>query len=210
MKAAGIKLAKIDILISDREPLIEIKAKSVKETPLFPQIDNIYRIEHNGEFLPLTYYRIVKQKNVSDEVTVNYKHNAAEATMSRLSDNSLCRYKTAVGSQDVYSFLAKVISGKATGSNFPIDANGVRWQAKVKKLKAETISTSLGKYPAKHYEITFQNLTERKMPYIDMVTFNMLQENIKLNLWVYNNQYAVKATFKKNGLTSSWELIVVK
>ena len=48
------------------------------------------------------------------------------------------------------------------------------------------------------------------MPYIDMVTFNMLQENNKLNLWVYNNQYAVKATFKKKGLTSSWELIAVK
>ena len=48
------------------------------------------------------------------------------------------------------------------------------------------------------------------MTYIDIVTFKMLQENSKLNLWVYDNQYAVKATFKKKGLSSSGELITLK
>ncbi|MDY0219391.1 MAG: DUF3108 domain-containing protein [Candidatus Cloacimonas acidaminovorans] len=210
MKALGIKLAEISIQISENEPVIEIKAKSLKETAISPQLNNIYRIEHNGSYQPITYTRVIRQKNVNDKVIVNYNHNSSQATMIRLSDNSTIQYSIAKNSQDVYSFLAEVIAGRVQTGKYPIDANGVKWQANVVQLASETVDTPLGKYPARHYEITFHNLTEKKMPYIDMVTFNMLQENNKLNLWVYNNQYAVKATFKKKGLSSCWELVNIK
>jgi len=210
MKALGIKLAKISIRISENEPFIKIKVNSLKEAALFLQINNSYFIKHNGSYQPITYTRVIRQKNVNDEITVNYNHNTAQATMFRLSDNSTSQYAIAKNSRDVYSLLAEVITGKVPTGIYPIDANGINWQAKVVQLTSETVDTHLGKYYAKHYEITFRNLTEKKMPYIDMVTFNMLQENCKLNLWVYNNQYAVKATFKKKGLSSSWELITLK
>ena len=71
MKALGIKLAEISIQLSENEPVIEIKAKSLKETDISPQLNNIYRIEHNGSYQPISYTRVIRQKNVNDKVLVS-------------------------------------------------------------------------------------------------------------------------------------------
>lgn len=81
MKALGIKLAEIILKISENEPVIEIKAKSLKETDISPQLNNIYRIEHNGSYQPIKDTRAIRQKNVNDKVIVNYNHNSSQATM---------------------------------------------------------------------------------------------------------------------------------
>jgi len=210
MKAVGIKIAQISIQQNKADNYVEIRAKSVRESSIFPQINNVYRVKHNGSYQPLTYTRIIHQKNVQDEVTTTYNHNTAQAVMYRNSDKSTLQYSIAKNSQDIYSFLAKVISGQVDTGTYPIDANGVSWQANITRYSTEIVDTPLGKYPAVRYEISFQNMTNKKMPYIDMVTFNMLQENNKLNLWVYNRQFAVKATFKKKGISSTWELFNMK
>ena len=210
MKAVGVKIAQISIQQNDADKYVEVRAKSLRESPIFPKINNVYRIKHNGSYQPLTYTRIIRQKNVQDEVTTTYNHNTAQAYMYRNSDKSTTQYSIAQDTQDIYSLLAKVIAGQVETGTYPIDANGVSWQANITRYSSEIVDTPLGKYPAVRYEITFRNLTDKKMPYIDMVTFNMLQENNRLNLWVYNRQFAVKATFKKKGISSTWELFNVR
>ena len=92
MKAVGIKIAQISIQQNKADNYVEIRAKSVRESSIFPQINNVYRVKHNGSYQPLTYTRIIHQKNVQDEVTTTYNHNTAQAVMYRNSDKSTLQF----------------------------------------------------------------------------------------------------------------------
>lgn len=210
MKALGMNIARITIQQDAKDADIEIRVKSVKESVLFPQINNIYSIKYNDKFLPLVYTRIIRQHSVNDQVSVNYNYNTTQATMYRSSDKSTTQYPIVKNMRDVYSFLAKVISGSAGTGVYLIDVNGVCLQAEVIQHSSERVKTPIGEYTAIPYEITFHNSKSTKPPYVDMVTHNMLQDNNKLNLWVYNNQFPVKATFKKKAINCYCELISIK
>jgi len=174
---------------------------------LFPQINNIYRISYDEQFRPLALNRSVSQKELLEEINTNYDHNTQKAIMSRSSTHNSSTYTISKNSRDPFSLLAYIGTGKAAEGVYNIDGNGLPWQAKVRSFETEIVKTSLGKYLAKRYDLTFTNLTGKKMPYTDMVTFNMLSENNKMSLWVSEENVILKALVKKGAISVTWEII---
>jgi len=111
--------------------------------------------------------------------------------------------------RDVFSFLSLVSDGKAKEGRYDIDGNGTSWQAKVKEKQSEKLNTAIGKLSAQRYEISFENLSGQKQPYVDMVTHNMLNEGNKMNLWVDDRHLIVKAVLRSKGISTHWDLIGV-
>jgi hypothetical protein len=141
---------------------------------------------------------------------VEYNYSKLQAKQKSKLNNSNSHYSILPNSRDVFSFLAYVISGKASQGVYNIDANGSPWLAKVQYKGVETVKNQLGKYPAKRYDISFSCLTEVPTPYVDMVTCNLVNQATKLSFWVSQNNLAVKAVVKKNAMSMSWDLIAVK
>ena len=156
---------------------------------------------------PIVSKRVIKQKNIDDFVITEYDHNSNSATLTRGSDKRKSKFAIDKNSREIFSFLELIKSGRAGDGSYPIDGNGLPWQATVSKKEKESVSTTIGKFSAQRYDITFENLSGTKMPYVDMVTHNTLNENNKMSLWVNDQQLAVRAVSKKGGISATWELI---
>jgi len=185
---------------------ITVKTHSLKTSKLFPSLNNEYRIRYDELFRPVTLNRIIRQKNLNDLVETKYDYQKLLARQSRKSDGSIAEYVINKQTRDVFSFLAYLAEGKVFPGSYPIDGNGSNWQVSVKEKPLETVNTAIGKYKARRLEISFNNLTEHKQPYVDMVTNNMLKEGNKLSIWVDDRQLILKAVVKSKGITTHWEL----
>ncbi len=185
---------------------ITVKTHSLKTSKLFPPLNNEYRISYDELFRPVTLNRIIRQKNLNDVVETKYDYQKLLARQSRKSDGSIAEYGINKQTRDVFSFLAYLAEGKVVPGSYPIDGNGSKWQVSVKEKPLETVNTAIGKYKARRLEISFNNLTEHKQPYVDMVTNNMLKEGNKLSIWVDDRQLILKAVVKSKGITTHWEL----
>lgn len=208
IKALGLKVAYISI--SQTETQILVKTHSLMTSMLFPSIDNVYMIDIDNQYRPVQYTRKVKQKNLLDEVRVDYNYTLLDATMHRQSDNSKSTYRVRGDSRDVFSFISYLASRTTTQRQFNIDANGCPWQATVSNPKREEIKTKIGKLNTNKYEISFKPLSNQDTPYIDMVTHNFVNTESKLELWVSDSKIPVKAVVRKKAITMSWELIGLK
>ncbi|MDD4309441.1 MAG: hypothetical protein PHO32_03605 [Candidatus Cloacimonetes bacterium] len=209
VKSMGIKVSYISISNDIEAGLLEFKTHSLKTSRLFPQLNNTYRIEYDDQLRPILASRTINQKNLNETITVEYNHPALSAKMIRSSATVNELYPIVNNIRDVFSFLNFVSSGKASAGVYPIDGNGVLFLAKVIPADTEMVKTSIGNYKAKRYDISFSNTTGIKMPYLDMVTNNMLNENTKLSLWV-SNKIPVKAYVRKKGLSMVWELVSIQ
>lgn len=207
VKALGMKISYISISVQPNSNSIEVKTHSLKTSRLFPQIDNVYRIARDPQGLSCQYYRTIRQKNLSNEVSVDYNYQKLIATQKSKIEPKIKNYHISKDSRDVFSLLAMIVNGEAKTGCYRIDANGVPWQATLKQSEAETLKTQLGEYPTKRYDIVFKCLSKEKTPYIDMVTFNLVNEDTKLSFWVSDNNVAVKALVRKNAMAMNWELI---
>ncbi|GAB1468749.1 hypothetical protein MASR2M64_15000 [Candidatus Cloacimonadota bacterium] len=205
VKAMGLKVAYISFTKSDSQLLI--KTHSLSKSILFPPIDNEYRIDVDEQFHPLLYIRDIKQKNLVDKIRVEYNRPLTKATELRKSNGRVQNYAIDADSRDVFSLIAYLTYTNPSKRQYVLDANGCPWMAKVSLPTREVVKTSLGKYNTNHYEITFKPLTSKETPYVDMITFNFVNEDTKLDLWVSDNHVAVKAVVHKKALAMSWEII---
>lgn len=204
-----MKISYISISKMEAEQKIEVKTHSLKTSSLFPQIDNVYSIWHDDLMRPIAYTRIVKQKNLRDEVVVSYNYNALQATMKRQQDKTSSQYPISSGSRDIFSLLSYIINGHASNGTYQVDANGSPWQANIKAGVTESVKTKIGKFKAKRYDLSFKSLSPKKTAYVDMVTFNLVNPDTKLSIWVSEDKLAVKALVRKKALSMSWELIAL-
>lgn len=208
IKALGTKVAYISFTQSSSQ--LHIKTNSLKSGAIFPTFDNEYKIDIDTMLRPVKYKRILKQKNLQDMVLATYDYSKLKATMFRQSDKSTNTYSVQDDSRDVFSFIALLSSGDLVKRQYLIDANGCPWQANVSLPVIEVISTKLGKLKTTKYEVSFKPLSRKETPYVDMITFNFVNEKTKLNVWVSDSKIPVKAVVKKKAVFMSWELIGIK
>lgn len=206
LSALGLKIAYLSIEKTETPKLITIKTHSLTTNSIFPPLNNEYRISLDEQSRPLSLKRIIRQKKLTDEVSTEYDFTKLVARMTHKTDGSIMVYHIGKTVRDVFSFLSLVSDGKVKEGRYNIDGNGTSWQAKVKEKPDEMLNTAMGKLRAQRYEISFENLSGQKQPYVDMVTHNMLNEGNKMNLWVDDRHIIVKAILKSKGISTHWDL----
>ncbi|MDY0152484.1 MAG: hypothetical protein RBS43_09465, partial [Candidatus Cloacimonas sp.] len=92
IKAMGMKISYISICTDAVNNSIEVKTHSLKTSSLFPQLDNVYRISHDQFLRPVSYSRIIKQKNLEDQVDVEYNYSKLQAKQKSKLNNSNSHY----------------------------------------------------------------------------------------------------------------------
>ncbi|PKN72193.1 MAG: hypothetical protein CVU50_08615 [Candidatus Cloacimonetes bacterium HGW-Cloacimonetes-3] len=189
---------------------LHVETHSLRSNAIFPSIDNEYIIDVDSQLRPLKYTRLLKQKKLQDKVLVDYDYSQLKATMFRQSDNSISTYAVQDDSRDVFSFIALLSTGDSIKRQYLIDANGCPWQANVSLPTKEVLSTNIGKISTVRYEVRFKPLSQKATPYVDMITFNFVNENTKLNIWVSDNKIPIKAVARKKAVSMSWEIIGIK
>jgi hypothetical protein len=204
-KVTSLRLNVAEVDMELKDPYIRISARTRINLPLFPHMDNRYEILHDESFLPIQYKRIVHQGEIRDSVQTVY--DGARAMEYRKSTANVSSYPIKEDSRDFFSFLAKICSDNNAGGTYYVDGNGRIWKATVSSKEIEKISTALGKQNARKHEIGFEPLSSQKAPYIDMLTFNFLDPETKLSLWISTNGIPLKAQIKKKRGGMQWEIL---
>ncbi len=207
VKALGLKVAKVRLENNTRKQTINVSVKSTFTSRIFPPVDNRYQVNYVSGYYPVKYYRKIHQSDLRDTVMICY--NRESKTASVLSSQSSVEKKYSVPSEirDYFSFFTMLTLEDLPTGKYVIDGNGCPWMATVNLEKTETIRNATGKFTAKKYNVSFQNMTGRKMPYIDMITHNLLNEDTTLSLWISTNHIAVKASMRKKAVSMIWDLI---
>ncbi|MCK9556999.1 MAG: DUF3108 domain-containing protein [Candidatus Cloacimonetes bacterium] len=206
-KVTSLKLNVATIDMKLYHPEISIAVKSRIKVPLFPHLDNQYKIVHDDVYRPLQYTRIIKQSSLEDSVFTVYNKNSVQ--MKQKLTGKIYNYKVQADTRDVFSLLAKISSDPNSEGDYTVDGNGRLWRVRVSKGRTEKISTALGKQTARRHDFSFKALSPEKAPYIDMLTFNFLDEDTILSLWVSMNGVPLKAYLKKNMTSMSWDIMSV-
>lgn len=203
-KVTSMRLNVADIEMQMTDSRILVTAESRIRVPLFPSLNNRYTIVHDEDYRPLHYIRQIHQTELRDSVYTQYKQNTAH--MYQKSNDRSISYKVRKDTRDIFSLLAKVSNDTEAGGTYYVDGNGRMWQVEVSKGQTEKISTALGKLNARKHEFSFSPLSPTKAPYIDMITFNFLDPNSQLTLWVSMNGVPLRAHLKKNKMSMSWDI----
>jgi len=207
VRAMGLKVAKIDILENISEGKVEVTAVSLMSNKMFPRINNHYWVDFNDQYLPGTYTRTIDQDNSQDSVFVVYDHANSKASMYRRSTKTRQNYSLIYQTRDFFSLMMGLSKGKVKSGKHYVEGNGIIWQAIVEKKETEILKTKLGRFRAQRYKMEFKNTSDNKMPYIDMVTHNLLNNDTTVNIWVSENGLVIKASVTKGLISMVWELL---
>lgn len=209
IRTSGLKIASLEIDHDQTAKSVQFRIKSLNTTKLFPRLDNLYVVDYNSEFQPITYTRVIDQDQLAETVTTAYdrKVNTASLRMSQTSNE--LSYSIENASRDFFSFVLMVMQSGLEEGSFPIDGNGKSWLAQLKYLGDEAIRTSLGKFNTSVYEIRLRPQTEEKTPYIDMISHNILDPDLTIQLWVAEDKTTIKALAKKKLITTSIDLVKI-
>ncbi|PKN79877.1 MAG: hypothetical protein CVU48_03990 [Candidatus Cloacimonetes bacterium HGW-Cloacimonetes-1] len=207
VKAMGLKLATVRIENNTGAQLINVSVKSVYSNRIFPPVDNRYQVNYVSGYYPVKYYRKIHQNDLRDSVMVYYNRDNKTASANSTQSKIQGKYKISSEIRDYFSFFTMLTLEDLPTGKYVIDGNGCPWMASVDLEKIETIHTDIGKFTARKYNISFQNMTANKMPYIDMITHNLLNEDTTLNLWISTNHIAVKASMRKKTVSMIWDMI---
>jgi len=207
IRALGLSVARITIDHDKDKRVIKVEANSLINNRLFPRLDNVYLINYEGAYLPRKYTRHVKQNNVDDTVVVTYDRINRVATQTNRAAGSVLTYPIRSDLRDFFSLFTYLCETQGNGGIYYIDGNSSLWQATVELIGRDQIESKSGNYQTKHYEMRFRNLSGFKPPYIDMITFNTLNESNVVNFWVNAEGIPVKAIVKKNLISMTWEMV---
>lgn len=206
IKSMGLNFARLSLNIDETNQTITVKAKSLQTGNIVAKLDNSYHISYDTNFCPLVYHRQIKQKKLDTKVITRYDHASGKASMDDSATRHHLEYPLTGRTRDIFSFLAYCAQGKAKAGAYLIDANGTPWQAILSAGTKEEIKTSLGKFATTKYLLSFKQTGSGKTPYVDMVTFNLVNAETRLELWISDKGIPLKARVKKGSQTMNWEL----
>lgn len=210
IKSMGMNFARLSLAINYEKQVISVKAHSVQTGDIVAKLDNSYRITYDKSFRPREYLRQIKQKKLETQVFTRYNHTTGKAIMEDSASGKRAEYHIADDARDIFSFLAYCAQGAAKPGSYTIDANGMAWQANLRRGTREEIKTSLGKFNTTKYLLDFKQLGSGKTTYVDMVTFNLVNAETKLELWISDKGIPLKARVKKGSKTMNWELAALQ
>ncbi len=203
----GLNVARITIDHDKQYRIILAEIKSLLADQLFPSLDNTYLIHYEGLYLPRTYTRQINQDSVKDVVVTNYDRTSRIATQTRKSEREASVYPIRSDIRDYFSLFTYLCETRGDGGTYYIDGNSTLWQTSVKRIGDEQLKTKTGTHQTVRYEMRFTNLSGIKPPYVDMVTFNTLNESSAVNFWVDSQGIPVRAHVKRNLLHMTWEMV---
>lgn len=201
----GLSVADLQIDLAKGRSSFRVKSKA--NMLLFPHIDNSYLIYHDDNYNPLRINRIVHQSELQDSICTTYVGN--RATMHQKSTGESISYNITRNTRDVFCLILAICNDNEAEGIYLVDGNGRTWHARVSSADIENISTALGKQTARKHEISFEPLTSQKAPYTDMLTFNFLNPDVKLNLWISLNGFPLKAKLKKSFVGMNWDILSI-
>lgn len=210
--AAEYKISSLGVNVADLRLEFQankaiIKVQNSGKVWIFPHINNLYEVEYDNQFLPNRYLRTIHQGELRDSVLTLYE--ASRATMYQKSTKENTSYQIASSTRDFFSFLSKLCSQKSTRGTYLLDGNGTRWQASVSAAETDEIKTALGRASARKHEITLKPLSQKKTPYIDMLTHNFLSEDTRMSIWISEQGLPLKAQLKKKIWSMNWEIVSI-
>lgn len=206
VSSLGLKIADLDIAQSPQK--IEVKIKSTRVLPLFPHIDNSYLVLCGEDFLPQSYLREVHQGELTDEITTRYFGD--RALLRQKQGEVEMEYPTPRGTRDFFSLLNLICNTDEPARRYIVDGNSRMWSASVSEPSYENIKTKLGRYNARKHSLRFTPLSEEKAPYMDMLTFNLLSEDVLLSVWISEDGVPLKAKIEKKLMGMNWEIRELK
>ncbi|MDD2331142.1 MAG: DUF3108 domain-containing protein [Candidatus Cloacimonetes bacterium] len=207
VKSLGLHVAKINIKDDVVRGELSISAVSLLSNKMFPRINNKYLVNYQKDYLPTSYLRLIDQDNNQDSVFVSYKHNEKKAVMKQASQDGQSSYSLQDNTRDFFTFMIGLSYRKLTSNRYWIDGNGILWLAKIENTGAEILRTKQGKIKTEKFTLRFENTGEAKMPYIDMVTHNVLNQDTIVTLWISADNIVHKANVKKGLVNMVWELV---
>ena len=204
IKSLGLKIARLEMQVDAKNKKINVKAKSTKYGSLATKLDNRYVISYDEQVRPLQLFRSIHQHKLDNDVQTNYDHVRLTAETNHPAPKS--RYVIKDASRDVLTFLAFCSITRPAPGSYPIDANGTLWFAHVKDGAKTTVNTVLGKTPAFQYQISFSKADPKPTPYVDMITFNLVNKDTSMELWISEKGVPLKAKASKKSWNMTWEL----
>ena len=210
VKSLGLRVAKLDLGIDTHLQEIRIKAKSTRYGSIMGRLDNSYQIRYDALIRPKRYLRNVNQQKIAYSVQTEYDHPASRAEMNDPGTGAKKSFSINPDTRDVFSFLAYCSMAKPSPGLYPIDANGVLWYADLRGGAKTEVNTYLGKMAAYKYRLTFMKSGRATTPYIDMITFNLVNADTSMDLWISERGVPLKAKVAKKSNSMTWELESLK
>lgn len=209
IRTSGIKVASLEIDHDKANKSVQFRIKSLNVSKLFPRLDNLYTVDYDASFQPRTFTRVIDQETLTETVTTAYDRKLNIASLRKSSQTNSVTYPIENESRDFFSFVLLVMQNRLSKGSFPIDGNGKIWSAELEYLGDEAIRTSLGKFNTSVYEIKLSPRSEEKTPYVDMISHNILDPEVTIQLWIADQQTTVKAIAKKKLITTSIDLVKI-
>jgi hypothetical protein len=207
IKYLGIPAVRVKIVHSDST--ISIKAKSSKFASIASKMDNSYDIHYGDLHLPKTYRKKIEQRDYQEDRLTTYYRTLREAERINFADSTSCSYKINPLSRDFFSSLFYLRQNlNEEDKQIFLDANGIIWSATFSKLGEEKIRTFMGKVNTHKYLIQCTKLSEAEQPESDMLTNNLVNEDVPLLFWFTADErkLPVKAKFMMKPFSVVWKL----
>jgi hypothetical protein len=207
IKYLGIPAVRVKIVHTDST--ISIKAKSSKFASIASKMDNSYDVEYRDLHLPYTYRKEIDQRDYQEDRLTTYHRSRREAERYNFADSTTYSYKINPFSRDFFSSLFYLRDNlDEEDKQIFLDANGIIWTATFSKLGEEKIRTFMGKVNTHKYLIQCKKLSEAEQPESDMLTNNLVDEDVSLVFWFTADErkLPVKAKFMMKPFAVVWKL----
>ncbi len=207
-KISSMSLKVADLAIDMSPEAIEIRVQNESRFSLFPHLNNVYHVQMDEMYFPISYRRIIHQGELRDSIHTLYSYPTA--TMHQDSAGQSIRYDVSKSSRDFFSFLYALCQDPSPDESYLLDGDGRSWRAHVGIGQRQRIRTGVGTMYARRHEIQLEPLSEEKAPYVDMLTNNFFDANLVLTIWISDNGIPLKAHLKKNLIGMTWEIIGIR
>jgi hypothetical protein len=195
-------------LQADNEGILEIAAKSRELASYLADMDNYYRIDYKGDYLPSLYQKKINQKKYQEDRSILYDHNVKLASrISTIKPQKDKRYEVFTDTREFFSALFYMRKLNES-SEFHIDVASIPWLCKVERKENQKIKTFKGKVECRKFLIRFEKINNTKRERTDMLTNNLVREENELYFWITDDdeRIPVKAEYKKNPFSVYWKL----
>ncbi len=200
----------VNVVMTDNGSVISVQAKATKIASIAAKMDNSYISEYKDNYLPISYKKVIDQKDYEENRVTEYDRDILTAKRSSYLDFAEDRnYAIKSESRDFFSSLyyLRTICDQPFGELW-LDANSLIWKATYRMIDREILKTEFGKIEAFKVELTFQQISQAKKENTDMLTNNLVNEERSLIFWFSNDErrLPLKAKFMMKPFAVTWKL----
>ncbi|MDP8204365.1 MAG: DUF3108 domain-containing protein [Candidatus Tenebribacter mawsonii] len=208
IKYLGITAVKVAIINEDS--VLTVNAKATPIASIASNMNNYYKSEYSGNFLPAKYEKLIDQGDYFENRSIEYNRNTLTAKrVSNILPDRNCEYPINLASRDFFSalFYLRNAIDEPSGELW-VDANRLIWKVTYKVIGNEIISTKIGKRQAIKVKLDFHNYLNGEKERSDMLTNNLVTEDRSLIFWFSDDEQRLplKAKFMMKPFAVVWKL----